>query len=146
MPNFCRHHTKYSNFLEAHNFFAELIMCPLVINSITHLTPVHIDNITNAKKYMSFVRKVVDHLPFLTTAGYFRIAASVLFITYLGTFGFVPIGVFWISLLFIGYKKFRLDMNPLCTCSWHVFTNPEFCICYWFFEREKIFFLTKIHM
>ena len=92
-------------------------MCPLVRNSTTHLTLVHIDNITNAKKYMSFVRKVVDHLPFLTTAGYFRIAASVLFITYLGTFGFVPIGVFWISLLFIGYKKFRLDLNPLWLIS-----------------------------
>ena len=90
---------------------------------------------------MSFVRKVVDHLPFLTTAGYFRIAASVLFITYLGTFGFIPIGVFWISLLFIGYKKFRLDLNPLCTYSWHVFTNPQFCICYCcFFEREKCLF------
>ena len=95
----------------------KLIMCSLDRNSTTYLTLVHIDNITSAKKYMSFVRKVVDHLPFLTTAGYFRIATSVLFITYLGTFGFIPIGVFWISLLFIGYKKFRLDLNPLWLIS-----------------------------
>ena len=76
-----------------------------------------LDNITTTERFMRFVRKVVDHLPFLTTAGYFRIASSILFITYLGTFAFIPIGIFWITLLFIGYQKFRLDLNPLWLIS-----------------------------
>ena len=78
---------------------------------------VHIDNITSTQKFMQFVLKVVEHLPFLWIAAYFRIISTVLFMTYLGTFGLVPIGIFWITLLFIGYHKLQLDMNPLWLIS-----------------------------
>ena len=66
---------------------------------------VHIDSITSSKKFFEFIRIVSDHLAFLTSASFFRIAAMVISITYLGTFGLIPIGIFWLLHLIIGYRQ-----------------------------------------
>ena len=39
---------------------------------------------------------VVDHLPFLLTSVTFRVFAIIISVTYLNSFGFIPIGVFWL--------------------------------------------------
>ena len=67
---------------------------------------VHIDSITDSRKFCDFIRTICDHIAFLTTSTCFRIASIVMAITYLGTFGSVPIAIFWIVHLIIGYKKY----------------------------------------
>ncbi len=60
--------------------------------------------INTSKKCWDFCKIVFDHLPFLSTASFFRISVMAMLITYLNLFGFVPIGIYWIGTLVIGYK------------------------------------------
>ena len=48
---------------------------------------------------------MVDHLPFLSVASFFRIASLALLLTYFNSFGFIPIAIYWIGTLIIGYTR-----------------------------------------
>ena len=65
---------------------------------------VHMDYITNSEMFFQFIRIICDHITFLISSSFFRIASIVMAITYLGSFAFVPIAIFWIVHLIIGYK------------------------------------------
>ena len=69
---------------------------------------VHIDSITDSKKFFEFIQIVFDHIAFLTTSSLFRIVSVLLSVTYFGTFGLIPPAVFWIVHLIIGYKKYEI--------------------------------------
>ena len=67
---------------------------------------VHIDSITDSEKFFEFLRIVFDHIAFLTTSSLFRIVSVLLSVTYFGIFGLIPVAIFWIVHLLIGYKKY----------------------------------------
>ncbi len=65
----------------------------------------HVENVKTCEKMWQFLVKVAEHLPFYACSLYFRLTSIALFLTYLNEFGFLPIVLFWIANLIIGYMK-----------------------------------------
>ena len=79
-----------------------------------NISQVHVDKIENSKAFFKkFVGCCLCHFPFLAAGAYFRITSCTISYTYLGNFALVPIGIFWIANLFIGYRYFDQKQNPL---------------------------------
>jgi hypothetical protein len=64
-----------------------------------------LQGIKDSEKCWKFCGIVFNHLPFLSTASFFRIASMAILITFFNSYGFAPVGVYWIGTLFIGYKR-----------------------------------------
>ena len=92
-----------------------------------NIIQVHVDKIVDSKKFFKkFVGCFICHLPFLATGAYFRIAFCTISYTYLGNFAILPIGLFWIANLIIGYRHFNRNRNPLWLIS---FVSIFFPVC-----------------
>merc|ERR1719412_1172359 len=78
---------------------------------------IHTRAVTNANQFWDFMVKVCDHLPFLAATSFFRISAITLCLTYINIWAILPIALYWISNLFVGYRKFRLEHMPLWLIS-----------------------------
>merc|ERR1712223_1865075 len=57
------------------------------------------------------------HVPFLLTGTYFRLSFAVLSAAYLDKLGLIPILIFWIANVAIGYKLFDRSCHPLWLIS-----------------------------
>ena len=99
-----------------------------------NITQVHINEINDSTRFFKFIGCCLYHLPFLSTAAYFRISFSVLSVMYLGNFASIPIGLFWIANLNIGYRHFQQSrhLNPLWLISFVSIFTP---VC---FSMKKI--------
>ena len=71
-----------------------------------HLWQIFFQAVTNANQFWDFMVKVCDHLPFLAATSFFRISAITLCLTYINIWAILPIALYWISNLFVGYRKY----------------------------------------
>ena len=62
---------------------------------------IHIESVTNFKKYLEFCTISLDYLPYLASSSFFRITAIVLNVGYLNSFGFFPTVAFWLLTLML---------------------------------------------
>ena len=106
-------------------FFSTISIAKAMIEF--NISQVHVDKIGNSKKFFKiFVGSCARHLPFLASGAYFRTAFCILSYTYLGNFALLPIGMFWIANLVIGYRHFDQKRNPLWLISFVSIFFPVF--------------------
>ena len=65
---------------------------------------VHIDYVNCLEDFGRMVGHVIDHMPFMSLSGYFRIMSIALFVTYYNVFAAIPIGVFFLTNVAISYR------------------------------------------
>ena len=82
-----------------------------------NLVQVHLDEIVDLKHLFKFVGCCMCHVPFLLTGTYFRLSFAVLSAAYLDKLGLIPILIFWIANVAIGYKLFDRSCHPLWLIS-----------------------------
>ena len=101
-----------------------------------NIIQVHINEIKDSTRFFKFIGCCLYHLPFLSTAAYFRISFFVLSVMYLGNFAVIPIGLFWIANLTIGYRHFQRSrhLNPLWLISFVSILMP---VCFSMKKIEK---------
>lgn len=85
-------------------FFSLLSMLKAAVEF--NIIRVHIENVKDCVKFSQFLVIVSDFMPFFAVSTFFRIASICLFTTYFNTYGFIPVFLFWIANLFIGYRRF----------------------------------------
>ena len=106
-------------------FFSTISIAKAMIEF--NISQVHVDKIGNSTKFFKkFVGSCARHLPFLASGAYFRTAFCILSYTYLGNFALLPIGMFWIANLVIGYRHFDQKRNPLWLISFVSIFFPVF--------------------
>ena len=69
--------------------------------------------VTNANQFWDFMVKVCDHLPFLAATSFFRISAITLCLTYINIWAILPIALYWMSNLFVGYRKYVMAKSEI---------------------------------
>ena len=107
---------------------------------------VHVEEVSSWKKAVLYFRSISDHLAFISAETYFRIVSILVCVTYLNTFGFLPIAVAWIGSIIIGQRIYSksLDFIPLWLISFISIFMP---ICFTSkdirsdYEREQVVYL-----
>ena len=84
-------------------FFSALSMLKAAVEF--NIIRVHIENIKDCSKFSKFLVIVSDYMPYFAVSTYFRIGSIILFTTYLNTYGLLPVFLFWMSNLIIGYRR-----------------------------------------
>ncbi len=77
----------------------------------------HIEEVSNFAQFARFCRHCIDHLPFFATSLIFRLTSMALCLTYFNELGLVPVAIFWLVNVVMGYNASHLESNPLWLMS-----------------------------
>ncbi len=60
---------------------------------------------------VSKLGRVCERLPFFAASAVFRICSIAILLTYLNAFAFVPIGMYWVAVVTLGYRRYSWVME-----------------------------------
>ena len=73
--------------------------------------------VTNGNHFGGLMIKICDHLPYLAATACFRICAITICLVYVNAWSVIPIAMYWMSNLFIGYRKY---VTEYCNCGIYI--------------------------